>query len=67
MSDTAKNAKAAEPTGKPAVRFTKKQLVASDKYAGRRDMLSVLLEDTKTYTSTEVDEIIKKFEKGAVK
>lgn|GEM_PF-328957 len=45
-------------------KFTKVQLVQSKKYVHRRDALSALLEDDKTYAFTEVDEILKKFDKG---
>lgn len=45
-------------------KFTKVQLVQSQKYVHRRDALNALLEDDKTYTFTEVDGILKKFDKG---
>ncbi len=62
---TKTNAKAAEApvTG---IAYTKEQLLASKRYANRRDVISVLLEDGKTYTSTEVDALIEKFMKGKV-
>ncbi len=44
--------------------FTKVQLVQSQKYVHRRDALNALLEDDKTYAFTEVDGILKKFDKG---
>lgn len=44
--------------------FTKGQLVQSEKYVHRRDVLNALLEDGKPYSFTEVDAIIKKFDKG---
>ncbi len=52
-------------TKQPA--FTKAQLLASDKYRGKRDVLSALLADDKSYTSTEVDAVIEKYMKGKVK
>lgn len=44
--------------------FLKAQLLKSNKYSHRRDALSALLEDNKYYSSTEVDEILNKFEGG---
>lgn len=46
--------------------YTKEQLLASKRYANRRDVISVLLEDSKTYTLTEADAQIEKFMKGKV-
>ena len=53
--------KKTEPT------YTKDQVAASKRYANRRDLVSVLLEDGKAYTLDEVDALINKFMKGAVK
>ena len=53
--------KKTEPT------YTKEQVAASKRYANRRDLVSVLLEDGKSYTLAEVDALIDKFMKGAVK
>lgn len=53
--------KKAEPT------YTKDQVAVSKRYANRRDLVNVLLEDGKAYTLTEVDALIEKFLKGAVK
>lgn len=44
--------------------FTKEQIVKSNKYMARRDALNALLEDGKTYSFTEVDGVLKKFDKG---
>lgn len=44
--------------------FTKAQIVKSNKYMTRRDALNALLEADKMYSFTEVDEILKKFDKG---
>ncbi len=46
---------------------TKKQLLASKKYANRQDIINALLEDGKTYTTAQVDALIEKFMKGQVK
>ena len=53
-------------TGATAHSFSRAQLMASDKYAGRKDLLSVLLDDKTKYTTDQVDELIEKFLKGKV-
>lgn len=50
-----------------AAAFTKAQLVASQRYIHRRDLIGALLEDGKTYTLNEVDALIEKFMKGKVR
>lgn len=45
-------------------KFTKQQLLQSQKYSNRRDALSALLKDGETYTHEQVDEILEKFYKG---
>ena len=50
-----------------AAAFTKAQLVASQRYVHRRDLIGALLEDSKTYTLNEVDALIEKFMKGKVR
>lgn len=52
-----------QPKGE-APTFTKEQLVQSKKYVHRRDALNALLDGGKTYSFTEVDGILKKFDKG---
>ena len=47
--------------------FSKEQLKASRKFANRKDLLEILLEEDKQYSVAEVDEMIKKFMKGKVK
>ncbi len=47
--------------------FSKAQLIGSDKYRGKRDVLNALLADDKRYTSAQVDEVIEKYMKGKVK
>ena len=61
-----KNETAAAPAPAEAV-YTREQVMSSQRYANRRDLVSVLLENGKTYTLTEVDALINKFMKGAVK
>ncbi len=63
MSDTTKPSRSAE---KKAL-FSKEQLMASEKYAGRRDLLNALLGDDKSYSINEADAAIERYPKGAVK
>lgn len=46
--------------------YKKEQLVASKRYANRRDLIRALLEDGKAYTLNEVDGLIEKYMKGKV-
>lgn len=41
--------------------FLKQDLVKSKRYFDKRDILNALLEDGKTYTLAQVDDIIKTF------
>ena len=52
---------------RPEAVYTREQVMSSQRYANRRDLVSVLLESGKTYTLAEVDALINKFMKGAVK
>lgn len=64
----AKNTAASEaPEKKAEPTYTKDQVAVSKRYANRRDLVNVLLEDGKAYTLAEVDALIEKFLKGAVK
>lgn len=54
-------------TGKSVEQFDKQQLVKSQKYLDKQDILTVLLEENKKYSFDEVDKIIEKFMKGQVK
>lgn len=47
-----------------APKFTKAQIVKSNKYMARRDALNALLVDEKKYSFAEVEGILKKFDKG---
>lgn len=47
--------------------FTKESIVKSKKYSNRKDLLNALLDDKKSYSFEQVDEIIDKFMKGEVK
>lgn len=44
--------------------FSKEQILASEKYRNRRDLVYALLEENKNYTFEEVDNAINKFMKG---
>ncbi len=50
-----------------ATRFSKEQLLRSQRYAKRRDLLGALLDDGKRYTLKEVDAAIDNFMKGKVR
>ena len=57
-----------EAAAKPAApTHSKEQLLRSQRYAKRRDLLGALLEDGKWYTLEEVDTAIENFMKGKVK
>lgn len=47
-------------------RFAKAQLMASNKYASRKDLIGALLDDNTEYTIAQVDELIEKYLKGKV-
>lgn len=44
-----------------AARFTKRQILQSDKFAAFRDVLNITLEDGREYTMQEVQDIGDKF------
>lgn len=46
--------------------FTKEQILNSKKYIHLKDLVSILLIDSKTYTLVEVDKLIQDFKKGKV-
>ena len=47
-------------------RFTKAQILASQKYVGRRDVLGAILNEGDTYSLNEVDSLLEKFMKRKV-
>ena len=47
-------------------RFSAADIVLSARYADKRDILSALLDNTKSYSFDEVDKIISKFNKTKV-
>lgn len=48
-------------------RYTKDQLIRSEKYRNHRDLLSALLDGKKVYSVEEAEEIMNQFMKGRVK
>ncbi len=48
-------------------RYTKEQLIASQRYADKRDLLEALLDDDKKYSLSDADSKIEKYMKGEVK
>lgn len=63
MSETAKT----EEKVKKQTEYSKAQLLMSAKYKNRQDLLNVLLEDDKYYSTNTVDKMINDFMKGKVK
>lgn len=47
-------------------KFPKEKILTFKLFAGRRDLLSVLLKDGKEYTLAQAEEAIRKFMKGKV-
>ena len=47
--------------------FSKEQILASDRYANRRDLVDALLDEDKSYTMKTVDNLVEKYMKGQVK
>lgn len=56
-----------ETGGTVVARFTKDQLIRSERYRNQRDLLSALLDDRKVYSATEAEETMNRFMKGRVK
>jgi hypothetical protein len=56
-----------ETGGISVARYTKDQLILSERYRNQRDLLSALLDDGKVYSVTEAEEIMNQFMKGRVK
>lgn len=55
----------AKAAGQPPA-FTKEQLVKADRWFNRRDLLNALLEEDKTYTIEQVDDLIKEYYKKPI-
>ena len=64
--DTVDTADAME-TVKQKQTYPKQQIIASAKYSNRRDLLTVLLEDGKSYTFEQVEQIMNDWLKKGVK
>lgn len=47
--------------------FSKEQILASARFANRRDLVDALLDEKKSYTMETVDDLIQKYMKGQVK
>lgn len=56
-----------ETDGTKVIRYTKDQLIRSEKYRNQRDLISALFDDRKVYSATEAEEIMNQFMKGKVK
>ena len=48
-------------------KFSKGQLIGSERFSGRRDLLTAMLSEEKMYSVFEAEKIIEKFLKGKVK
>lgn len=48
-------------------KFTAEQMLASERYRGKRDLVSALLNTGRTYTIAEVDQMISQAMKGRVR
>lgn len=55
-----------QTTAEP-IQFSKEQILASAKFANRRDLVDALLEKDKKYTMKQVDELVNSYMKGKVK
>ena len=53
--------------GSRVITYNKNKILSMGRYADRVDLLSVLLDDEKTYTMNEVDSIMETYLKGEVK
>ncbi len=66
MATRKKATTAQEPPITVPVVFPKEKVLTFRRYANRRDLLSILLEDGKEYTHDQIDGLIKDFMKGKV-
>lgn len=51
---------------KKQTEYSKEQILMSNRYKNRKDLINVLLEDGKYYSTDTVDKMIEKFMKGKV-
>ena len=66
MAATRKNTGGAK-TEQNEQKFSKEQILASARYANRRDLVDALLDKDKSNTFETVDNMIEKYKKGQVK
>ncbi len=66
MSET-KLAKAVGDNIKSEPSYTKQSFLKSEKYKDKKDLISVLLDDNKSYTKTDVNRLIDSYLKRRVK
>ena len=60
-------AKATTAEAPVATKYSKEQLIGSERYMRYRDLLGALLKDGKSYTLKETDALLQKYMKGKVK
>lgn len=60
-------AKATAAEAPAATKYTKEQLIGSERYMCRRDLLGAILKDGKSYTLEEVETLLQNYMKGKVK
>ena len=58
---------AKKPEAVTVSKFSKEQILKSQRYHERRDLLTALLKDGKQYSHVEVQTLIDKFMRGKVK
>lgn len=58
---------ACETTPEKEKVFTKEQLLNSERFQGKRDLVKAVLADGKKYSAENAEKIIEKFLKGSVK
>lgn len=66
MDNSIKSKNEVNKNNKTEKRFNKQQMLISEQFANQRDLLEALLENNKSYTLSEVDNMIKKYMKGQV-
>jgi hypothetical protein len=62
-----KSKPAAGEPGKIESSFSKEQLLAAERFQGRKDIVNTLLSPNKQYTVETVEQMIEKYMKGQVK
>ena len=56
-----------EPMQETVSKYSKEQILASARFANRRDLVDALLDEDKSYTMKTVDNLVEKYMKGQVK